>query len=397
MEITLEDIDKLIPYARNPRKNQNVKKVAVSIKEFGFRQPIVVDKQLVIIAGHTRYEASKQLGLKKVPIHIAKELTPVQIAAYRIADNRVAQDSEWDIGLLNYEFTDLLDENYDLDLLGFDPKELEDLIVDKENKGLTDEDVVPEVPDEPTSKLGDVYQLGNHRLMCGDSTNLTNIEKLMNGEKADMVFTDPPYGMSFCSGRSTEKGALVKGWKVIEGDNKRDVDLIVMIKDALLLAKQKSKEESSFYICFTWRTYAEFDKALKECDIKIDNLIVWDKKSIGIGNSNYRFQHEFIFYSKGKWYGDKAQSDIWSMSRGATSKYVHPTQKPVELISMALQNSSKNGDVILDLFGGSGSTLIACEKLSRKARVMELDAKYVDVIIKRWEDYTGKKAELVKE
>jgi len=398
MNIVNKKIEDIIPYIRNPRKNQAIDKVAGSLKEFGFRQPIVVDKQMVIIAGHTRFEAAKKLGIKEVPIHIADNLTPAQVKAYRIADNRVAQDSEWDIGMLNTEFTDLLDMHFDLDILGFDAKELEDLIVDKEDKGLTDEDEVPPLNDEkePITKLGDLWQLGNHRLMCGDSTKSVDINKLCI-ESVDMIFTDPPYGMDYCSGRKTPKGALVKGWKKIEGDEKTEEDLIFMIKDALILAKQKSKSDAGFYICFSWRTYSEFYLALKECNIPVNNLIVWDKKSIGIGTTNYRYQHEFIFYSKGKWYGDKAQSDIWSMSRGAVAKYVHPTQKPVELISKAILNSSKINDVILDIFGGSGSTLISCEKNNRKARIMELDPSYVDVIIKRWENYTGKKAELVKD
>jgi len=397
MQIQLIETNKILPYINNPRKNLNIDKVASSIKEFGFQQPIVVDKEFVIIVGHTRFEAAKKLGYEKVPVQIA-DLTENQAKAYRIADNRLNQDADWDGELLTVELNNLLSQNFNLDSIGFDEDELNDILFE-EKEGLTDEDEVPEVAgelEEPITKLGDIWKLGNHRVMCGDSTLVDDFDKLCT-EQADMVFTDPPYGMSFCSGRSSEKGALVKGWKVIEGDNKRDTDLIKMIKNALLLAKQKSKEESSFYICFTWRTYSEFDNALKECDIKINNLIVWDKKSIGIGNSNYRFQHEFIFYSKGKWYGDKSQSDIWSMSRGATSKYVHPTQKPVELVCKAIQNSSKNEDVIIDCFGGSGSTLIACEKLNRKARVMELDPKYCDVIVKRWEQFTGQKAELDKQ
>ena len=207
MNIVNKKIEDIIPYIRNPRKNQAIDKVAGSLKEFGFRQPIVVDKQMVIIAGHTRFEAAKKLGIKEVPIHIADNLTPAQVKAYRIADNRVAQDSEWDIGMLNTEFTDLLDMHFDLDILGFDAKELEDLIVDKENEGLTDEDEVPETPKEPKAQLGDIYKLGEHRLMCGDSINVDAVNKLINSERIEMMFTDPPYNVAF-NGRSGKKSLI---------------------------------------------------------------------------------------------------------------------------------------------------------------------------------------------
>ena len=212
-----------------------------------------------------------------------------------------------------------------------------------------------------------------------------------------MIFTDPPYGMSYGGGRaegSTPKGALVKAHGMIKNDDLRDDALITLVKDSLSTALMKSKQGCSAYICFTWRTYSEFYKAITDAGYKIKNCVVWDKKSIGLGQSHYRPQHEFIFYCGEQWYGDKSQSDVWQMSRGATSKYVHPTQKPVELVCKALENSSKNEDIVIDCFGGSGSTIIACEKLNRKARIMELDPKYCDVIIKRWENFTGAKAKL---
>ena len=395
MKIENIETNKILPYINNPRKNLNADKVASSIKEFGFQQPIVVDKEMIIIVGHTRHQAAKLLGLKTVPVLVA-DLPPLKAKAYRIADNRLNEDSEWDMGLLNIEFTDLLDNNFEMENLGFDDKELEKLIVGDE-KGLTDDDEVPELPKEPNAKLGDIYQLGEHRLMCGDSTSIDNFDKLCK-ENADMLFTDPPYGMSYGGGRaagSTPKGAKVKAHGMILNDDLKGNELINLVKDALITSNMKLKKGSSSYICFTWRTYSEFEKSLIESNYKIKNCVVWNKKSIGLGNSHYRPQHEFIFYCGEQWYGDKSQSDVWEMSRGSTVKYVHPTQKPVELIEKALKNSSKKDDIIIDCFGGSGSTLIACEKTNRKCRMMELDPKYIDAIIKRWEDYTGKKAELI--
>jgi DNA modification methylase len=397
MKIEIVDINTIKPYENNPRKLKDsaIEKVAKSIKEFGFRQPIVVDKEKIIVVGHTRYRASKKLGLTNVPITIADNLTPEQINAYRIADNRTNEEAEWDIELLKSELKDLQLKDFDLDLTAFDEDQLNNFLFE-EKDGLTDEDAVPETPEEPITKLGDIWKLGNHRLMCGDSTLINNFDKLCL-EQADMIFTDPPYGMSYGGGRaegSTPKGALVKAHGMIKNDDLRDEELINLVKDSLSTSLMKSKQGSASYICFTWRTYSEFYKALTDAGFKIKNCIVWDKKSIGLGLSHYRPQHEFIFYCGEQWYGDKSQSDVWYMSRGATSKYVHPTQKPVELICKALENSSKNEDVIIDCFGGSGSTLIACEKLNRKARVMELDPKYCDVIVKRWEQFTGKKAEL---
>ena len=397
MKIEIVDINTIKPYENNPRKLKDsaIEKVAKSIKEFGFRQPIVVDKEKIIVVGHTRYRASKKLGLTNVPITIADNLTPEQINAYSIADNRTNEEAEWDIELLKSELKDLQLKDFDLDLTAFNEDEINNFLFD-EKEGLTDEDAVPETPEEPITKLGDIWKLGNHRLMCGDSTLINNFDKLCL-EQADMIFTDPPYGMSYGGGRaegSTPKGALVKAHGMIKNDDLRDEELINLVKDSLSTSLMKSKQGSASYICFTWRTYSEFYKALTDAGFKIKNCIVWDKKSIGLGLSHYRPQHEFIFYCGEQWYGDKSQSDVWYMSRGATSKYVHPTQKPVELICKALENSSKNEDVIIDCFGGSGSTLIACEKLNRKARVMELDPKYCDVIVKRWEQFTGKKAEL---
>jgi DNA modification methylase len=396
MELIKKKVSELIPYINNSRTHseEQITQLISSIKEFGFTNPILIDKENSIIAGHGRLQAVKRLGYEEVPCIIVQGLTKTQIKALIIADNQLALNAGWDLEKLSVEIEGLDDDKFDLKLLGFEDQFLKDLL--KEDvKGLIDDDFVPEIKENPKSKVGDIFILANHRLMCGDATIPINVEKLLNSQKADMIFTDPPYGMSYGGGRaegSTQKGALVKAHGMIINDNLREDDLINLIKQSLSLSLEYSKKGCTAYICFTWRTYKEFFDAISSAGFKIKNCIVWDKKSIGLGNSNYRPQHEFIFYCGDHWYGDKSQSDVWYMSRGATAEYVHPTQKPVELICKAINNSSKTEDIIIDCFGGSGSTLIACEKLGRKANLMELDPKYCDAIIQRWQQFTGKEA-----
>ena len=405
MEHTIEMISpkNLIAYKNNSRTHskEQINQIENSIKEFGFTNPVLLDKNNEIIAGHGRVLASKKMGIKEVPCLRLSHLTEQQKRAYVIADNQLALNAGWDENILSLEIGDLSDNNFDISLLGFNDLDLNNYLL-KEFEGLTDEDEVPEPPIEPVTKLGDIWQLGDHRLMCGDSTMVDNLDKLCP-EQADMIFTDPPYGVSYGGGRARGKhvkfkrGGDIKAHGMILNDDLQDNNLTNLVKDSLIATLLKTKKGCATYICFTWRTYTEFNKAIKEAGIKIKNCIVWDKKSIGLGQSNYRPQHEFIFYGGVNWYGDKSQSDVWYMSRGGTGKYVHPTQKPVELIIKAINNSSKNEDVIIDCFGGSGSTVIACEKTNRKARLMELDPKYCDVIIKRWENFTGSKGELINE
>ena len=396
MKVKTVKIEEVIPYVRNPRQNKDaIAKVSASLKEFGWQQPIVVDKDMVVIAGHTRLEAARTLGMDKVPVQIAEDLTDAQVKAYRIADNRVSQEAEWDLDLLKLELADLDNLDYDLLLTGFDDDELNGMLIEAVEEGFTDEDDVPELPNEPVSVLGDIWTLGNHRLMCGDSTSVDDFDKLMDGHNSDMIFTDPPYGMSYGGGRaagSSKKGALVKAHGMIKNDDLQGDSLVKLVADAIYNSLSYTKEGAALYSCLTWRTYSEFEEALKQMGKEVKACIVWDKKSIGLGQANYRPQHEFIFYCGGQWYGDKKQSDVWYLSRGNTSDYVHPTQKPVELIELALENSSKAGDIIIDCFGGSGATLIACEKKARGSRLMELDNKYADAIILRWQDFTGKEA-----
>ena len=401
MNLNIEYVkrDQLIPYINNSRTHdaRQVKQIASSIKEFGFTNPLLIDEDGGIIAGHGRLMAADLLGIDEVPTITLVGLTEAQRKAYVIADNQLALNAGWDLDTLKVELDRLTELDFDVDLLGFDDDFLSSLL-DEPVDGLTDEDAVPDAPENPVTVEGDVWILGNHKLMCGDSTSIDAVDKLMDGHKADMVFTDPPYGMSYGGGRAGKIGSTdgtVKKHGVILGDTFKGNDLIGMIRDAVGSAVTVSKSGSSKYICFPWRTYSEFEEALAQIDLTPTACIVWDKKSIGLGNANYRPQHEFIFYAKGEnWHGDKAQSDVWYMSRGATGQYVHPTQKPVELIEKAINNSSKGQDVVIDVFGGSGSTLIACEKTNRYCRMMELDPKYCDVIVKRWEEFTGKEAVL---
>ena len=393
----------LIPYARNSRthSDEQVTQIAASIKEFGFLNPVIVDGENGIIAGHGRVLAAKKLGMIEVPAVEASHLTDAQRRAYIIADNKLALNAGWDDEMLRVEFAELTEAGFDLDLTGFNVDEIGALQIEEIPLGLTDEDFVPDAPVDPITKQGDVWLLGKNRVMCGDSTSIDAVEKLMDGKKADMVFTDPPYGMSYGGGRAKgddvkfKRGEGIKAHGMIIGDDKTGDDLIALVENAVLSAVTVSKDGASKYVCFPWRTYTEFEAAMLNCGLNISACIVWDKKSIGLGNANYRPQHEFIFYCKGdSWQGDKAQSDVWYMSRGATGDYVHPTQKPVELIEKAITNSSKSGDSVIDVFGGSGSTLIACEKTNRNCRMMELDPKYVDVIVRRWQEFTGKQATL---
>ena len=375
MKVELAPIDTIKPYPNNPRKLSEtaIEKVAQSIQEFGFRQPIVIDKDRIIVVGHTRYRASKKLGYKKVPITIAENLTKEQINAYRIADNRTNEEAKWDEELLKMELKELDYKDFDLKMTGFDDKQINDLLFE-EKQGLTDDDDVPDTPEEPITKLGDIWQLGKHRVMCGDATKEEDVNKLMDGAKADMVFTDPPYNVSF-NGRSGK-------FDVIKNDNLSDESFSQFIEQ--ILQNLKKLNINTYYICCNWSFYGILQKQLKP-----KACIVWAKNVFGLGRG-YRHQHEFILFDGFIDASIKNESDLWNISKD--SKYQHPTQKPVALSLRALKNSSREKNIVLDLFGGSGSTLIGCEKLDRICYMMELDTKYCDVIIKRWEQWTGEKA-----
>lgn len=390
MDIQTVGIDEVIPYAKNPRKNDAaVDKVAGSLKEFGWRQPIVVDAEMVVIAGHTRLAASRKLGLKEVPIHIATDLTANQIKAYRIADNRVSQEAKWDDDLLALELADLDLENYDLSKTGFNDDELAALMAEAITEGLVDEDQVPPEPETPVTVLGDIWQLGRHRVMCGDSTSIDAVDELMENKKADMVFTDPPYNADYSSrvdkSRRKPWGGIMNDKMTQEAFDEFLIDINSMLWEVIV-------DGGSIYECIDWKRYPQMANVFADA-FNQKAMIIWNKNYFGLG-TYYRTKHEIILFGvKGDklntWNANHDEMDVWDIKREKVSNYQHPTQKPVTIPERAIENSSKAGNLILDLFGGSGSTLIACEKTNRQARLMELDPKYVDVIVKRWQDFTG--------
>ena len=364
----------IIPYAANSRTHSDaqIAQIAASIKEFGWTNPILVSGDDSIIAGHGRLMAARKLGMDEVPAIVLDHLSKAQQRALVIADNQLALNAGWDMDMLKAEIEDLNLENFNLEILGFDEDFLDGLLETAPSGGMTDEDAVPEVPETPKTVLGDVWVLGNHRLMCGDSTSIDAVDKLMNGAKADMVFTDPPYGVNM------QRSGSIKGDASME-------DAEIIISGAISIASIVSKQGASWYFWVGFRAYAFTHMEILKYR-KVSNCIVWKKPSIGMGKGGYRFQHELCVFA-----GEvesRSVSDVWEFGRDTSS--LHPTMKPVDLVCHGLENSSKSGDEVLDLFGGSGSTLIACEKINRNARLMELDPKYCDVIIKRWQDFTGK-------
>lgn len=365
VKVQLVDIKTVIPYARNPRKNQEaVSKVAASIKEFGFKQPIVVDAENVVIAGHTRLMAAQQLEIKKVPVVVADDLTEAQVKAYRIADNRVSQEAEWDYDLLKLEIDDLVGLNFNLDETGFDLKELEMILADK-SEGLTDPDEIPEAVDSIT-KLGDVWLLGNHRLVCGDSTSSDDIHKLMQGVYPDLIHTDPPYGMNAVS----KSGVLSKTYKqdmIGDDSNKTAKESFILINNLYPLAKQ------------IWWGANYYSSVLPDSEC----WLVWDK----LNGESDQTDCELA------WANFRSVVRQFTHSSGKKNR-VHPTQKPVALMGWIIKRFKINSKVIADYFGGSGSTLMAAEMNNITSYIMEYDPKYCDIIVKRWENFTGKTAQL---
>jgi len=375
-EYTRVAVDKLIPYVNNAKQHSDsqVTKIASSIREFGFLNPVLIDADYNVIAGHGRILAAKKLGLDEVPCLFVEGLSDAQRKAYILADNRLAEMAEWDMDLVQGELEELADLDFDIDLTGFD-FQVEPEITD-------DEDDIPEPPTEPKAKLGDLYQLGRHRLICGDSTDVNVIDRLMDGVKADMVFTDPPYGVDY---------------KGINNDS-RD-GLSDLLNGAFATAMANTKQGGAVY-CFHSDKCADI---FQECFRKFchfSSTIIWKKKSLVLSQTDYQSIHEpclYGWFNNGthNFYGDRKQTSVWEFDRENIDG--HTTPKPIGFIAKALQNSSREGEIVLDVFGGSGSTLIACEQLNRKCYMCELDPKYVDVIVERWENFTGKKAVLLDE
>jgi DNA modification methylase len=384
-------IEKCIDYARNPRKNDHaVDKVASAIKEFGFRVPIVAKSDGLVVDGHLRLKAAKKIGMTEVPVILADDMSEAQIKAFRLSVNKVAEFAEWDVDLLKLEFADLQEQGFDLSLTGFETGEIANFLAE-ETEGLTDEDAVPEVPAVPVTVEGDVWLLGRHRLMCGDSTSIDAVDKLMAGRKADMVFTDPPYALF---GNST-------GVAGITDDNM----VRSFFRDIMVNLKVTSKPYAHIYMCCDWHSAFSLEAVARSIELKAKNLCIWDKGDGGVG-AMYQQCYEMVWFfdnsptaktTMGKTKAGvrtvQGKPNIWRVKRHMKDR-VHNAQKPVDLVRIPMGASSDSGDLVLDLFGGSGTTLIAAECEARASCSMELDPKYCDVIVKRWQEFTGQQATL---
>ena len=430
--ITLMKLDDIIPYENNPRHNDEaVDMVAKSIQDFGFRYPILVDKNNVIISGHTRLKASYKLGLQKVPVMIADDLTDDKVKALRLVDNRTSEVASWDFDLLQKELDAI---EMDMNQYKFD---YDELMVGSEEDIVEDNPPEPDEENEPTAKRGDIWILGNHRLMCGDSTSEEDVNKLMNGKQADLLETDPPYNVAYgtIGKHYKERGGSEYAMedRTIMNDNMSPKEFREFLTKAFKRATENMKAGSAFYVWLASKEHINFETALNRAGLQVREQLIWNKSSFTLGRQDYQWKHEPCLYG---WkdgaphyfvdsrtemtvYEDK-KPNINKMSKQELKDYIkelleekvattvinvdkpsksedHPTMKPLKLIGYQVKNSSRKGDIVLDLFGGSGSTLMACEQLGRICYTMELDPKFVDVIIKRWETLTGKKAELLKE
>jgi DNA modification methylase len=392
LQIERWSMDRLIPFINNPRTHtpEQVAQVAASIAEFGFVNPILVGPDKVLIAGHARLLAARKLGMSEVPVIVLGHLSDAQRRALVIADNRLALNAGWDETILRIELAALREVDFNLDLTGFAEAELARLLAEQQAlAGLTDEDSAPELPEKPVSASGDLWSVGkNHRLLVGDATAPADVERLMAGDQADMVFTDLPYN---CDYHGYTKDKLT-----IQNDCMSAAEFSRFLENAFKNYRAVVKLGASLYFCHASSCQREFQNAMEAAGFEVRCQIIWAKNTFAWGFGRYKFQHEPIFYShvagqSDAWYGDKSQSTLWQENKPAANR-LHPTMKPVELIERALLNSSKAGDIVADLFGGAGSTLIGCERRGRKARLMEIDPKYADVIIRRFQEYTGKQA-----
>jgi DNA modification methylase len=430
MKIEMWDIARVKPYEHNPRKNEGaVDAVAKSIREFGFRVPLVVDAEGVLIAGHTRLKAAEHLGLDKVPVHVAKDLSPGQARALRIADNKLHELSTWDMELLPIEIADLEGVDFDLSLMGFSESELAALLAPAGNEGLTDPDEVPAPPDAATTAPGDIWILGEHRLMCGDSANAADLDRLLEsggGKVVHLVNTDPPYNVKV---EPRSNNAIAAGLSSFQATHHQKLDVErhpgkakptgrkMRAKDRPLAndfvsddafdemllawfgnASRVLKPGGSFYIWGGYANLGNYPGPLNACGLYFSQAIVWDKQHPVLTRKDFMGAFEICFYGWKEgaghhFHGPNNATDLWHVKKVNPQSMVHLTEKPVELARRAIEYSSKPGECVLDLFGGSGSTLIACEMTGRRARLMELDPLYCDVIVERWEKFTGKKVE----
>jgi len=431
MKVEKRRIDTIRPYEQNPRQNDAaVDAVAASIREFGFRQPIVVDTEGVIVVGHTRWKAARKLGLEYVPVHVAKDLSPEQARAYRIADNKSADYADWDLDLLPIELRDLQAADFDLGLIGFDDEELARLLTSDVKEGLTDPDAVPEPPDEATTQPGDLWILGDHRLLCGDAGSTKDVDRLLDGAGIHLCNCDPPYNVkveprsstAIAAGKSSYPDLSHKmhhqGFDVARGvtdpakarkkmrakDRPLENDFLAAEDfDRLLLEwfGQMARvlvPGGAFYIWGGYANLGNYPPALAASGLYFSQGIVWDKQHPVLTRKDYMGTYEIAYYGWREgaghhFYGPNNATDLWHVKKVNPAAMVHLTEKPVELAVRAMQYSSLAGENVLDLFGGSGSTLIAAEQTGRRAHLMEIDPLYADVIVQRWEQFTGKKAE----
>src|SRR5579885_2157381 len=424
-------IDKLIPYARNPRthSDEQVARIAASIVEFGWTSPILIDTNAGILAGHGRLLAARKLGLKEAPVVVLDHLSETQKRAYILADNRLAELAGWDEELLRGELAGLRDADFDLELTGFDDAEIERLLAEEPQEGFTDEDAVPEPLEEPVTQRGDLWILGEHRLLCGDSASSEDVKRLVEGAPVDLVNTDPPYnvkveprsnnaiaaGISSFAGlhhhqsfdvhrgaskaRATTKKMRPKD-RALANDFMKDGDYERLLRQWFGNISAALKPGGAFYLWGGYANCANYPPAMAECGLYFSQAIIWVKEHPVLTRKDFMDNHEWCFYGwregAAHWFNPEITNatDVWSVKKVNPTAMVHLTEKPVELAARALTYSSRPGETVLDLFGGSGSTLIACEKLGRRARLMELDPPYCDVIIRRWQEYAGKAAKL---
>jgi DNA modification methylase len=396
MDLQIEQwpVERLIPYARNARthSDEQVAQVAASIAEFGFVNPILVGPDGVLIAGHARLLAARKLRLTEVPVLVLGHLNETQRRALVIADNRLAMNAGWDEEMLRVELESLQEDGFDLDIVGFTEDEIEGLLRDPDEatEGQTDEDAVPEAPETAVTVAGDVWLLGQHRLLCGDSTQMDAVGKVLDGGLADMVFTDPPYNVNY--GATMNDKLRGKKRKIANDNLGQDFEQFLRDSCVNILAVTKG----AIYVCMSSSEIHTLQRVFREAGGHWSTFVIWAKNTFTMGRSDYQRQYEPILYGWKEgtdhfWCGARDQGDVWFVKKPVVND-LHPTMKPVELVERALRNSSKGRDTVLDPFGGSGTTLIACEKAGRQARLIELEPKYVDVIIRRWQAWTGGQA-----
>ena len=389
LEIAWRALGELIPYARNPRTHSDaqVAQIAGSIKEFGWTNPVLVDGQNGIIAGHGRVLAARRLGLERVPVIELGHMSEAQKRAYVLADNQLALNAGWDEALLRLELADLSELGFDLGLIGFGEGELERLLAGEGKVGLTEDDDAPALPEHAVTRPGDLWALGEHRLLCGDATVLTDVERVLDGQLADMTFTDPPYNVDYAN---SPKDKLRGKHRPILNDNLGG-GFEAFLHDACTNILSVTK--GAAYVCMSSSELHTLQRAFTAAGGKWSTFVIWAKHTFTLGRADYQRQYEPILYGwpaghDRYWCGARDQGDVWFIDKPARND-LHPTMKPVALVERAIRNSSKSRDIVLDPFGGSGSTLIACEKAGRQARLVELDPKYCDVIVQRWQDWAG--------